>query len=71
MLPLKGLGQLLKTYCVQRGSSSHVRQKSYFQNMEQEILVVNAIYSVQEEHHWSLVIWYKTSRHLWFDDAVI
>lgn len=39
--------------------------------MEQEILVVNTVHSVQEEHHGSLVIWHKTGRHLWLYDAVV
>lgn len=51
----------VEAYCVQRGSSSHVREKPNLQDMEQEILIINTVHSVQEKDHGSLVIWHKTS----------
>lgn len=68
---LQQLQLCVDAYCVQRGSSSHVREKSNLQDMEQEILVVNTVHSVQEKDHGSFVIWHKTSWHLWFYDTVV
>lgn len=33
--------------------------------MQKEVLVVDAIDSVQEQYHGRLVVWNKTGRHLW------
>lgn len=52
---------LFEAHRVQRGSSPHVREKAHLQHMEQKILVVNAIHSVQEQNHGSLVIGHKAS----------
>lgn len=68
---LQQLQLCVDAYGVQRGSSSHVREKSDLQDMEQEILVVNTVHSVQEKDHGSLVIRHETSWHLWFDDTVV
>lgn len=47
------------THRVQRGSCPHVGQESHIQHVQQEVLVLNAIYPVQEEHHRSLVVGHK------------
>lgn len=59
------------SHCVQGSSSSHVRQEANFQHMEQEVLIVDAVHSVQEQHHGGLVVWHKTRRHLWLNDLTI
>lgn len=48
------------THRVQRGCSSHVRQETNLQHMKQEVLVVNTIHSVKEQHHRGLVVWDET-----------
>lgn len=49
-----------EAYRVQRGSRPHVREETHLQHMEQEILVVDTIDSVQEQNHGSLVVGHKT-----------
>lgn len=61
----------LEPHGVQRSCSSHVRQESDLQHVEQEILVVNTVDSVQEQHHGGLVVRDKAGWHLWFNYAVV
>lgn len=39
--------------------------------MEQEVLIINAINSIQKQHHGRLVVWYKTGRHFWLNNLTI
>lgn len=45
---------------VQGGCGSHVRQEADLQHVEQEVLVVDTVNSVQEQNHGGLVVWDKT-----------
>lgn len=56
---------------IQRSCGSHVRQEANFQHVEQEVLIVDAIHSVKEQHHGSLVVWHETGRHLWLNNLAI
>jgi len=56
---------------VQRGCSSHVRQEADLEHMKQEVLVVDAVHSVEEQHHGGLVVWQKTGGHLRLKDLPI
>lgn len=53
--------QCSRTYCIQRCRGSEVRQEANLQHLEQEALVLDAINSVQEEHHGGLVVGTETS----------
>lgn len=59
------------THSVQRSWSSHVRQEADLQNMQQEVLVINSIHSIKEQHHGGLVVWHKTGRHLGLNNLTI
>lgn len=59
------------THRVQRGWSSHIRKEANLQDMEQEVLIINAINSIQEQHHGRLVVRYKTGRHFWLNNLTI
>lgn len=50
-----------RTYRIQRRRGSEVRQEANLQHLEQEALVLNAVNSVQEEHHGGLVVGTETS----------
>lgn len=39
--------------------------------MKQEVLVINTVHSVEEEHHGGLVVWHKTGRHLGLNNLAI
>lgn len=50
-----------RTYRIQRRRGSEVRQEANLQHLEQEALVLDAVNSVQEEHHGGLVVGTETS----------
>lgn len=56
---------------IQRSCSSHVRQEANLKHMKQEVLVINTVHSVEEEHHGGLVVWHKTGRHLGLNNLAI
>lgn len=47
---------IAETHCIKGGCSPHVWKETDFQHMQQEVLIVNAVDSVQEEHHGGLVV---------------
>lgn len=59
------------TDSVQRSWSPHVWQEADLQDMQQELLVINTVDSVKEQHHGGLVVWDKTCRHLWLNYLTI
>lgn len=56
---------------VQGGCGSHVRQEADLQHVEQEVLVVDTVNSVQEQNHGGLVVRDETGRHLGLNDLTI
>lgn len=58
-LPTLEGGKWPAAHRVQRGGCPHVWQEPYVQHMQQEFLVLDAIYTVQEEHHGRLVVRHK------------
>lgn len=71
MRELAVLFMFFLTHRVQRGCSSHIRKEANLQDMKQEVLIINAINSIQEQHHGRLVVWYKTGRHFWLNNLSI
>lgn len=60
-----------RTYRIQRRRGSEVRQEANLQHLEQEALVLDAVNSVQEEHHGGLVVGTETSWHVRFGHCAI